>query len=306
MERRLAYGTLAAGLAALYGFVILLVARGVVARAPSVIGAAATFDLTVTAALGTWWLGARRGRVHRRAPLAVMALGFVVARALLPPEAREGLWLMRALWVAAELALIVVVLRRAGAAQSLPARMVASELRVMRFALAGWFQKTPAEDERTFSMHRRSHFGVLVGVFIFLMAGEGTALHVLLLRWSQAAAWISSGSTLWLALWLCGDAQALRLQPLRIGDDALEVLVGIRWRTRIPWSAVREVGLADGSPAGPGTLKATAAGAADVKLRLHHPLEAHGLFGRVRQFDALLLSVDRPAEFVAAARGRTL
>jgi hypothetical protein len=306
VERRIAYGTLAAGLAALYGFVFVLVSRGVVARAPSLMGAAATFDLTATAALATWWLGARRGRLDRRAPLVVMALGFVMARALLPTEAREGLWLMRALWVVAELALVVVVLKRAGAAQSLPARLVATELRVMRFALGGWWKKTPVEDARTFSMHRRSHYGTVVGVFLFLMAGESAGLHFLLLRWSAIAAWISTISTLWLGVWMVGDAQALRLQPLRIGDDALELAVGIRWRARIPWSAVREVALADGAALTRRTLKATAAGAADVRIALHHPLEAHGLFGQVRQFDALLVSVDRAPEFVAAAAARAL
>src|SRR5207244_1724760 len=98
---------------------------------------------------------------------------------------------------------------------ALPARLLAAELGVFGYALGGWRRPTPPEDARTFSMHRRAHYGVIVGVFVFLIAGETALLHLLVAHLSRPAAWLMSVSSVWAALWLIGDAHAVRLQPLR-------------------------------------------------------------------------------------------
>jgi hypothetical protein len=317
---------LAGGLAAFYGLVFWMVARGVVARAPGPIGAATTVDLTVTAALATWAFGSRRGYLHRRTPFVVVALGFVAARLLLPSNARDGFVVLRLAWGVAELVLLLVVVAQAGTIRrrlralrvsglafgealeralapsigALPASLLAGELGALGHALGGWRRKAPPEDARTFSMHRRSHYGVIVGVLIFLIIGESAALHLFVARLSQTAAWLLSASSIWGSLWLIGDAHALRLNPLQLSADGLIVNVGIRWRTFIPYRAIKTVALADGAARTPMTLRATVAGAADVQIVLHRPLQARGLFGRTREFDTLLLTVDRPEALVAA------
>jgi hypothetical protein len=326
VQRRTAYSALAGGLAALYGFAFWMVARGLVARAPGPMGAATTVDLTVTAALATWWFGARRGRLHRRAPFVVLALGFVAARLILPANAREGLVVLRVAWALAELAVVALVLARIGplrrrlralrlsgvalddaleqalapAIGALPSRLVATELTVLGYALGGWRRRTPPEDARRFSMHRRSHYAVIVAVLIFLIAVESFALHLAIAPLSRVAAWLLTASSAWGALWLVGDAQALRLERLRLTAAGLVVQIGIRWRTFVPYDALAEVALAAGAPRGPTTLRATVAGAADVRLVVARPLEARGLFGRRRRFDILLLTVDRPEALIAA------
>jgi hypothetical protein len=314
----------------LYSMMFLLVASGLVARAPGLMGAGIAFDLTVSAAFATWWLGARRGRLHRRAPFVVLALGFIAARLLLPADARAGMMAMRLGWAAVELVamgLIVAqtrtirrrfrVSRLAGAPPidaladaltpvvgELVARLFAFELGTIGLALGGWRRPTPREDDHTFSMHRRAHFSLLVGVFVFLVVGETAALHVLLARWSTTIAWLSTLSSLWLTLWLIGHAQATRLQPLRLRADGLEVAVGIRWRAFVPWRAVQSISAAAGEPRAPGTLRATVGAVADVRLVLKETLEARGLLGRVRRFDTLLLTVDRAEELIARVRDR--
>ncbi len=327
-SRRTAYLALGGGLAALYCLVFWMVANGLVARAPGPMGAAATVDLTVTAALATWWLGVRRGALPRRAPFVVLALGFLAARLILPADAREGLVVLRVAWGVAELGVLLVVvaqvgrirrraraLRSAGtpsidaleqalapAVGSLPARLLATELSVLGFALAGWRRPTPPEDARTFSMHRRCHQALVAGVVVFLILGEAAALHLLVARLSPVTAWVLSASSVWFALWLIGDAHAVRLQPLRLVADGLAVGVGIRWRAFVPYRAIASIEPAGDAQRGSTTLAATVMRAADVRLVLSHPLEARGPFGRTRRFDALLLTVDRPDELIAAVR----
>jgi hypothetical protein len=329
-ESRRALLPLAGALAAIYAAVGWLVLGGVIARAPAALGAGATFDLTLTAALATWWLGSHKGHLPRRAPLVVLAVGLIAARLLLPANARDGWVVLRGAWAAVEIGALAIVgarlgrIRRsyrtqrlAGAVHTealeaalaphigaLTSRMLVTELDVLGHALLGWRRPTPAEDARTFSMHRRSHYAAIVGLLVFLILGESVAVHLVLARLSHAAAWLATLSSLWASLWLVGDVHALRLHPLRLGELGLEVRVGIRWQAFIAYADMTAIELAASPPRGPTTLAATVAGAADVRITTARPLQARGLLGRRRRFEALLLSVDRPAELVAAMAER--
>src|SRR5678816_2960760 len=116
-DQRLVPVTLAVG--AIYVVVFSIVRSQLLVRAPGLVGAAATFDLTVTAALATWLIG-----LQRRTAFLVAAMGFVAARLLLPENAREGLLAMRLGWVAC----IVLLVPRAR-------QLLASELRILNLAL---------------------------------------------------------------------------------------------------------------------------------------------------------------------------
>lgn len=326
-ERRVAYPVLFAAVAAIYGALFFVATQGVLSRRPHVIGSAMLFDLVVTVPLLVWAIGVRRGVIDRRVPIALIGVGLFVASWLVPAGVRETLPILRGAFVLGELVVVVMLARKAGDLRrgyralraqhvapsvaleqllrpilgGLVARLVASELTTIGFALA-LGRSTPREDARTFAMHRRNHYGALVGVVLFLLAVESTLLHVVVLRWSTPAAWLATASSVWLALLLLGDANAVRLQPLRLAAEGLHVAVGVRWSMVIPYDAIATVGTADGStPRSPTTLRATVGGAPTIALRLSRPLEARGLFGRVRQFETLLLTVDRPEELIAAS-----
>lgn len=331
LERRAPALTLLAGcFVAVYCVVAWLVVSGLARRAAGV-GAAATIDLTFTLAAATFWLAARRGHLPRRAPAVVFALGLLAARLLLPDGARGLATLLRLGSASVELAVLVLcvargrqiaarrrALRLAGApdAEALeralapalgpwPARLVAGEADALGHAVAGWWRPTPAEDERTFSVHRRSHYGLVVGVLLFAIAGETAGLHVVLARVWPAVAWGATLLSAWGALWLVGDAHAVRLRPIRLTDTSLVVELGIRWRIVVPYDAIAAVAPAASPRRGPRTLAATVAGAADVHLTLSRPLEARGLLGRTRRCDELLLSADRPEALIAALAAAT-
>src|SRR5262245_50086406 len=183
---------LAGSFVAVYGMVVWLVATGLILRSPA-IAAGATIDLTFTLAAATWWLGSRRGHLPRSAPAVVIALGLLAARLLLPDGARATATVLRFGWSGVELMLMALLVarsrqigarRRALRLAGVPdiealeralapsvgdwtARLLATELSALGHALAGWRRATPREDERTFTMHRRSHHALIVGVLLF-------------------------------------------------------------------------------------------------------------------------------------------
>jgi hypothetical protein len=262
------------------------------------IGAAITFDLTVTLPVATWWFGARKNRISKRAPWIVLGLGLVAARFLLPADMRV---LLRAISALLEIGLIVAVVRSGKIRENfLPARLLAAELDVIGWAFRGWFVRTPREDEKTFSLRARQ-FATVIGVFVFLIAAETAILHLIVSRWSPLWAWISTALSIWGALWLIGQAHALRAQPLRISADGISINVGVSWKIFIPKDAIASVGIPDNTPA----LQATVLGRKDVLFRTNRKLTGIGLFGRKKDFDALVISLDRPEELIRSLAPRS-
>src|SRR5215831_5557770 len=74
----------AAALAVIYAAVFAIVRSAAFVRAPDWIALAATFDLTVTAALVVWWLGVRRGALPWWFAVATLSWGVALARAHVP------------------------------------------------------------------------------------------------------------------------------------------------------------------------------------------------------------------------------
>lgn len=326
-RRQTALLMLAGCFAAVYSTVAWLVATRTVLRA-SVFGVGATIDLTVTLAAATWWLASRRGHLPRRAPAVVIAIGLLATRLLFPEGARATGTVLRIGWGGVELAVIALLVARsrqigarrralrlagvpdaealeqalAPAVGEWTARLLAGELDALGHAFGGWRRATPREDDRTFTLHRRSHYAVIVAVLLFAVAGETAGLHVILAQWSRVAAWIATLLSVWGALWILGDMHAVRLRPLRLADDGLVIELGIRWRAFVPYDAIHAVAVAASPRRGPRTLAATVVGAADVHVTLCRPLEARGLLGRTKRFDEVLLSADRPEAFIEALR----
>jgi hypothetical protein len=167
-------------------------------------------------------------------------------------------------------------------------------------AIRAWTKPTPAEDERSYSMHRRASHGTIIAVFLFLIFLDSALTHIFVAERSELLAWSINASSLWLALYLVADAHAARLRPLRLEDDGLVFSVGMRWRGFVPYSIMRSVSTSKVHYRDRQTLRATVVSAGDLSIELTEPLEAHGPFGLRRRATCLVLTVDRPAELAAA------
>lgn len=304
---------LGALLVAIYAIAVTCAIRGMPSSAMAV---GIAVDLTVTAAVATWWLGARSGMLPRRAPLVVLGIGVLTARLVVPGEGgRLAIWigiglelglfalavgraprLVRSLRRHAELP---TILRFATALEDIGvprlfARVVTTEVSTMGLALTGWFRRAPRGG---FSVHR-THCSVAMNVVLAgLVALETFVLHLLLARVSVVGAWISTGLSIYALIWLVGDAHALRLGRIRVGRDAVVVEVARRWAAVIPRRAIvavrRQTAVAEGA-------LDLAVETPTVELELAEPVTARGPFGLSRSGARVALTVDDADGFVAA------
>ena len=88
-----------------------------------------------------------------------------------------------------------------------------------------------------------------------------------------------------------------------IGERDLELAIGVRWRGRVPWSAVATIETVTEAPTD--AINASILGA-NVVVRLRAPTRLHGVFGREREGTVIALSIDEQEAFVAAARAAML
>jgi hypothetical protein len=309
---------------AIHGMAVLLIQRGWAAQPAIATGIAV--DLTLTAALAVYLLAVRPRLLPAAALIPVVLAGASAARWQLPASPVTAL--LAGAWVLAEVALVVAAVTRVRAAAGrsraahagairvaavaasvadllaaarLPRRLAAlaaTEVTIAVMLITGW--RRPDRDERLHTCHVEKGWALYAGVFVGLTVVEAAGLHLALHgRW-PVAAWVSTGLSVYGALWLIGDALALRHGGVRISDSGLDVAVGARWRAHLPWADV--VALRHGDVAAPdGALRASVV-EANLVVELARPLPVHGPFGIVRHASSIALTVDRGADFAIAAQ----
>src|SRR5262249_2466457 len=129
----------------------------------------------------------------------------------------------------------------------------------------------------------------IVGVIAVLAAIETAGMHVVLAQWSTTAAIVSTILSAYGLIWILGAAHAVRLSPLRFIGDDLVIERGFRARIVVPRAQIAEAtpiaakldGVVDLSFGGP-----------NVLVTFRAPVTVHGLFGRTRTADRVMLTVD--------------
>ena len=277
---------------------------------------------------GLWYLLVVRGRgVKARTVIPITALSALGAALVLPPPWRGEL---RVLILPVELAATGLLIwaaskiaqRRPGEmstdAGTLPERiaeaarsafglgrladLVAYEIGLFAYAVAGWRMR-PVLDARSFTVHRESGWsGAAMGLGLVVVV-ETFPVHVLVAHWSSGLAWILSALSAYSLLWLIGDAQALRLRPCRVEDDAVLIRIGLRWKALVPRRTIAAVTTVTGDAPprrGRDYLRATVLGSPTLILELNEPVTVHGPYGTSRQVRRLGLAPDDRAAFLAA------
>jgi hypothetical protein len=328
MTRALHPRILAAGacVLALHAMALVLVQRGWAAQ-PAV-AAGIAVDLTLTSALAVYLLVVRPRLVPAMALVPVVLAGASMARWQLPGSPVTSALALA--WGAAEVALVVTAVQRVRAAARrsraahqgelrvaaiqaavvemlaaarLPRRLAAiagTELTIAAMVATGWRRPPAAPGLHT--VHVEKGWGLFAGVFVALTVVEAAGLHLVLHDRTPVLAWVLTGLSAYGALWLIGDALALRHGGVRIADSGLDVAVGVRWRAHLPWADIVAIRHGDVSvERGPGVVSAAILDA-NVVIELARPLPLQGPFGIVRQARLLALTVDRGADFAVAAR----
>jgi hypothetical protein len=183
--------------------------------------------------------------------------------------------------------------------------VLTSELTVLGFAALSWRSAPYApRGAEAFTVHRRSGAGALVFALSLAGAGEAIGAHLLLARWSAAAAWTATALSLYGLAWLAGDWRALALRPVLLHPRELEVRIGLRWRATVPLAAVTRVCRGPDPRNHPGALRASPLGPPLLYLHLAAPVELRGPFGMRRRGDCVGLRVDDAEGLARAVEAR--
>lgn len=273
---------------ALYGIDLACMAAVPEAGRAFAAGVAVPFDLMVFVPLAFYLLVVRRNGLSPLIVLPVIGLGGLVS-AQLAPVGQFSLhvpleWFERPFFE---------LVRHEGAAHA-----CATELSVWYYALLSWRRPpiVPA-GYRAFSYHRKSGYLALVGVIAALLPFEAVAVHLLVAQWSEAAAIALTALTAYTLAWIVGDARAVVLNPLLVGDGALQVKWGSHFRLGVPLDLVESVGSTEPALPKRERVNMAAMGAVPCWIVLSEPVQARGLLGKPRPVRAVCVSPDDAAAF---------
>ena len=332
---------------------------------------AVTLDLTVTAPL-LYFLVIRRTRVPKMTVVRVFVLGLLLAGLLLYNKPHFLLSLLKT-WVAplAEGTLLFLIVKKfyqASRSAKKPGKeergdvlsrcrllltevtgnekaggILASEMAVVYYAFvprkkakarAGDGLDVPAE---TFTSYKTNGILLVLGVFCCCFMVETVGLHFLLALWNKQVAWILTTLGAYTALQLYAHMRAVRIRPIRIGEESLQLRNGLVADAAVLFDNIDAIEFdrqRAGSARRGGQAAARTAGKTtqpsapeantslpslptarvvklalikglenhNIQLRLKQPIQVHRPFGIRQEADILLFYVDRPEEFLAAVR----
>ncbi len=327
LDRRAVLAPLAAMMVWVVAWLCFQRSRGGSHELQSAVAIGASIDFVVTAGIVMYVIAVRRAHLPKWVLGATLAIGFLFARVAL--GAADGGRVVTMALILCELVMVGMLVTRgrkarrawreariAGArvleamtsaliAARFPPRLAsiaATEVTLLGAAITGW--RRSARAPNVFTVHRIGGWPLYAGVLMFLIAVESIAVHIALAAWvSPLVAWIASATSAYTLLWLLGDVHSLRHSGATIGERDLELVVGVRWRGRVPWTDVTAIEEVSETPSD--AINASVLGA-NITVRLRATVRLHGVFGRVREGTAIALSIDEPEAFVAAARAAML
>jgi len=295
------------------------------------VAAGMTVDMVVVVPAAFYFLVVRRRGLPILTLVPVVVLSVVAASRVLPTDRQQLLSALEHLAAPAELAILGWIAWRSAKAlgrarqnatadpyeqlrqaayevtgSHLAASVLASELAVLYYAFGSWRARPHVpEGASGFTHHLRSgHSGIVLG-FLVIVASEGLAMHLLLLRWSALAAWIFTIGSVYSALWVIGDYRATALRPILVTDESIVIRAGFRYVLEVPRESIVEVGR-ERPDFGRKSRNLTLLSTPTRWLTLSRPMLAEGPYGIRRPVRAVGIEPDDPEAFDRALEPRQI
>lgn len=304
---------------------VLLSKSTFLADHPSVGSFAITFDLLITAPLVYYFL-IRKSKIPVTTVVPILIVGLIVGKYILPIENQYYLNLFK-IWglpivELLVLSFIIIRVRRSiniykqkkqgnadfyatlkeTCSELIPQKMVpffATEIAVIYYGFLNWKKYSPKPNE--FTYHRNSGTTSLIAAIIFIVLIETFVLHILIVRWSNVAAWILSALSIYTAVQLFGFLKSLSQRPITISDDYLFIRYGILAETEIKLQDIDLIDLSKSDiKADDQTKKLSAFGELESHntiIRLKKEYSLFSLYGIRKRFINLALYLDDKNEF---------
>jgi len=181
-------------------------------------------------------------------------------------------------------------------------RILVTELSIIHYGLFSWRNRPRfTTDGGVFTYHQKSGLGLVVGVFLVLIAVETPFLHLFIASKFPVLAWVVTALGVYGVVFILGDFNATRWRPIRVKDGRLKLKTGLRWRLSVPLSDISRVetttlDIEDKE----GLLNCAVIGNQNLVIYLTRTHTAVGIYGFEKEFDRIAVTVDEPALFSAA------
>jgi hypothetical protein len=293
-------------------------------RQPETLSLVVAVELVVLVPIAYWLFVVRRGRARPRTVLLAVVCSVLGARLVLPAAHRSFVTGARFLTFALELTITAYAiwamqraLRRAhddgsqgdvvellqhtlanSFGQRAWIRALAMEIATFYYALGGRGDRPP-RGAVTFAVDASSA-GTMAAGFGMVIVIEAVVMHLLLMRWSLAAAVALTGLSLYSLLWLVGDYRATRRRPVVLDGRRLRLRVGLRCHVVVEieqLASVRLLSWREVPERAAGYLNTTRPGRPNVSIELRAPVKITTLLGLQRPAQRIGLRLVEPQRF---------
>ncbi len=181
-------------------------------------------------------------------------------------------------------------------ASSRLANIVTTEVSLFYYTFAGWKKPTLLQPGE-FSNYKTSGYKSIFVLIFFLLPVETFVLHFWLASYSEALAWVLTGISIYSLFFILGDRNAIYHRSNSLGENAIFLKTGIRWKVELPYEQIENIELREGDESKEKFLNLSSFGDGNVVLTLKKPIEVIGLYGLKKTTNKFVLSIDQPKEF---------
>ena len=307
------------------GLMILIAKSSMFLNNPNELSLAITFDLLLTVPF-VYFLLIRKTKVPKTTVVPLLIFGMVICTLLLPSENQYYLDLFKT-WIfpVVELFVITFVIYnvRKGIKRfklnnnttvdfftalkntcfeilpKIAVVPVVTEISVFYYGFLSWRKIKLKEHE--FSYHKGSGTVALLIAIILIVAIETVALHTLLAKWSNIAAWILTCLSIYSGIQILGFLKSMFYRPISIENNHLYLRYGIMSETIIALKNIDKIEISSKDiDVNNQTRKLSILGSLESHNMVFH-LKADnqliGLYGSKKMYKSLAIYVDDKIEF---------
>lgn len=176
---------------------------------------------------------------------------------------------------------------------------VVTEIAVFYYGFLYWKKRELRENE--FSYHKDSGTITLLIGIIFIVAIETVTFHILLLKWSNIAAWILTFLSIYSAIQIFGFLKSMFKRPISIENNKLYLRYGIMNEATISLKEIDSIEISSKDiELNKETRKLSFLGELEshnVVIRLKNENTLIGLYGIKKKFKVLALHIDDKNDF---------
>lgn len=285
-----------------------------------------TIDLLLTLPF-VYFLAIRKTKIPKTTVFPFLILGIIISTVLLPEE-NQGLLNLFKTWAlpVIELSVISFIIYKVTSVvksykrnktesadfysvlkttcnsilPKLPAKLVAFEVAIFYYGLFNW--KKTKLNTNEFSYHKNSGTISLLIALILIIIAETIGLHALLSKWSNIAAWILTGLSIYTGFQMLGFLKSLSMRPISIDNTHLHLRYGIMAESRINLKDIISIEASSKSYEDDKMFKKLSflgeLESHNVIITLNKEHTLHGLYGIKKTYTKLALYVDNKTEFI--------